>query len=457
MKQLPSFTVWTFLALLTVMSVSAGTRAWYVVACCSNGYLDPEIHVQDRPLSYENALLVNFAKDYSFMCQAPLAKEEETTAHSAPLYPLLVGLISSRSETPDWSWRWLQVVLGSLTAVCYFFFARRSFHNTLVATLAGLLAAFHPFWIFNTGEMNDGVLASFMLGLALALGARGAQSGGPLTGLAFGFALAAVALTRAALLPFAVVALLWFIWECRRHPLGWFAAFLALLGFVNGLAPWALRNWQAFERPVPVATSTYLHLWMGNNPRGIVSTLDDGTLKPTLSDERWKELRDEPNQTLRYNALANDVWQEVKEHPAETLARRIEAALAFFLGDNWLKSRQVASMVQPSDTIAESPDWVREHAPTILQGALLAMIALGLLGWRYSHAWRRYGRLCIIAAIFIPLPYIVSHAEPLHGPRLPLDGVVLCFMAYALASLVPGLVSTPGAAAKQMQQQQQES
>ena len=43
-----------------------------------------------------------------------------------------------------------------------------------------------------------------------------------------------------------------------------------------------------------------------------------------------------------------------------------------------------------------------------------------------------------LAAIWLPLPYILSHAESLHGPRLPLDGVLLTLAAYAFAVIVTG-------------------
>src|SRR5437588_349979 len=74
--------------------------------------------------------------------------------------------------------RWLQCVLGTLTAGCYFFFARRAFQSTAIAMLTGLLIAFYPFWIVNTAELNDGALASFALSICLMLGTRGGQEGG---------------------------------------------------------------------------------------------------------------------------------------------------------------------------------------------------------------------------------------------------------------------------------------
>jgi hypothetical protein len=309
--------------------------------------------------------------------------------------------------------------------------------------LTGLLIAFHPFWIVNTAELNDGVLASFLLGVVLMLGARAAQEGGAFSSLLFGLALAGLALVRAAFLPFAVVALLWFLWQCRRFPLGWFAGVLALLGFANGLAPWSLRNYQAFDRPVPIATSTYWHLWMGNNPDANGSTLDKGVLLGSLSEERKKELLGEPNQAKRYNMLAHEVWHEVTEHPTETLTRRIKSAIAFLFGGGWIKDGRLGVMQESAETIAAPPEWLAEHAELILHASLLGMLVLALLGWRWSYPWRRQSRLATIAVLWLPLPYLLSHAEPLAGPRLPLDGVLLCFAAYALLSLVPGLVRPP--------------
>src|SRR5207247_1390001 len=84
---------------------------------------------------------------------------------------------------------------GALTAGLYFLIARRAFPSRLVALLAGLLCAFHPFWIANTPALNDGVLATFLLGACLWLGIRGSQTEGSLTSLLFGLALAALSPT----------------------------------------------------------------------------------------------------------------------------------------------------------------------------------------------------------------------------------------------------------------------
>jgi hypothetical protein len=44
-----------------------------------------------------------------------------------------------------------------------------------------------------------------------------------------------------------------------------------------------------------------------------------------------------------------------------------------------------------------------------------------------------------LALVWIPLPYILGHAEALSGPRLPLDGVMDCYAAFALLCMIPGV------------------
>jgi 4-amino-4-deoxy-L-arabinose transferase-like glycosyltransferase len=441
MNKMPAFNAGTLFAFLLVLTCAAFVRIGYLTVCTDQGRLAPALLVQGNPPA--DKVTINFVEHHWFGGIAPLADEEERTAHVSPGLAFVTFAIAHYFDPVDQVLRWLQCALGILTVGCFFFFARRAFHNTLIATLAGLLIAFHPFWIVNTAELNDGVLASFLLGLCLMFGARAGQEGGAFTSLLFGLALAGLALVRAAFLPFAIVALLWFLWQCRRFSLGWFAGIVALLGFANGLAPWSLRNYDQFERPVPIVDSTYWHLWMGNNPHATGSTLNQATLIGALPAERKRELLDESNQAKRYNMLAHTVWSEVKEHPTETLQRRIQSAIAFLFGGGWLKDRRLADVSPAGDSIVEPPDWLSDNAELILHAALFGMLILALLGWRWSYLWRRESRLAALAAFWLPLPYLLSHAESLSGPRLPLDGVLLCFAAYALASLLPGLVRAP--------------
>src|SRR5262249_32896665 len=209
--------------------------------------------------------------------------------------------------------RWVQAGLGALTAGLYFLFARRAFRSLAVGTVAGLFAALHPFWVLDTASLNDGTLTAFLLALALFLGATALQTGGAFASLLYGLTLAGLALVRAALLPFAFVALIWFLLRSRTEARGWLCALLAFLGFANGLAPWTVRNYQVFGEPVPIVDSVYLHLWYGNNPRATGGAPTEAMLQ-SLPEDKLKELYKVPGseQPRRYNKLAGPVADEVR-------------------------------------------------------------------------------------------------------------------------------------------------
>jgi 4-amino-4-deoxy-L-arabinose transferase-like glycosyltransferase len=439
-----------------VVMLAAGTRFWYLSECLDGATAEqepflvqiPSPHVEHTDFEHLgkedeqtelDVLVHHIAEDDLFVGMAPLGPDEENTAHIAPGYPWVVALMyrfaGEQEVVPKI--RWVQCGLGALTAGLYFVFARLAFGNLLVALLTGLLCAVHPFWIINTGQVADGVLTSLLLAGCLVLGTRAGKAGDAIAGLLFGLTLAGLVLVRAALLPFAVAGLLWFMLRCRSLPRGWFLALLAVLGFLNGAAPWVVRNYQTFGDIVPVADSTWLHVWIGNNPKATGAELDHEIMEQVLGPKRLKELHDEPVQSRRYPMLAVDVGEFVTEYPAKALRNRIAAGLSFFLGQDWF------STVAPGDNIrstdAAPPAWLVTYYPEIVNGLLLGMLGLALLGWRWSHVWRGHTALATLAVLWITLPYLLSHASTLWGPRLPLDGILLCYSAFALVYLIPGL------------------
>jgi len=443
------------LQLALVVALAAALRIGYLQMAADNGRAAPPFVVQgavaksepagdadqrgDQPAPEFDSLVPNLADKQWFGAVAPLADQEEPTAHVAPGYYWLVAQLRRFDLPVDAPMRWLQCGLGALTAGGLFLFARRAFGSWLVAFLAGLLAAIYPFWIVNTAELNDGVLATFLFALVLLLGTRGGQSGGAFTSLLFGLGLAALAMVRAATLPFAFVGLAWFLYHCKDVRHGWFNAILAVLGFANGLAPWAVRNWHAFEEPVPVVSSAYLHLWIGNNPSATGGPLDEATLRKWLPPDRLQSLLAESNQAKRYASLGQDVVQEIARDPSATVRRRWQAGLKFILGDEWFRTQQMSPEL-PANAGADAvavPNWLAVNLETWLQGSLLALVLLSLLGWRWSYAWKSNARLATLALVWLPLPYVLGHAENLSGPRLPWDALLICFSAYALACFAP--------------------
>jgi hypothetical protein len=444
-------------ALLLVLVVAGALRAWYVASCADGGEGTPALEVQGQPPRRDFApdvklrgreqpgelddLVHNLQENRRFASLAPLADKEEKTAHVSPAYPWLVGLAARWELSVDATVRWAQAILGTLTAACYFFFARRAYQSLTVGFLAGLLAAVHPFWIINAAELADGVLATFLLAACLMLGTRASQTGAAFTSLLYGLALAALAMTRAALLPFALVGILWFLLQCRSLRSGWFCALLAFLGFGNGLAPWTVRNFREFGEPVPVVDSAMLHLWMGTNPLATGGYPDERTLRRSLPPERVQALLGEANQARRYASLGKDAMREIVDVPGAALGRRLWAGLFFVFGENWFTNKALAR--ESGSVSVTPPEWVSDMSEGALRGSLLVMLIGGVLGWRFSFGWRKQARLAALAAIWVPLPYLLTHADFLSGPRLPLDGVLLCFVAFALACCLPGMRRQP--------------
>ncbi len=436
MTEMPRFTLKDVLLLLLVLAAAAAVRVGYLLASMDDLNGPAPLLVQG-PASPPGAT-PSLPADSWDEARAPLSDAVERTAHVSPGYPWLVGRVVVPvigAERAPAVLRWTQCGLGALTAALYFFFARRAFRSAAVGTLAGLFCALHPFWVVNTLELDDGVLASFLLGCALFFGARASQEGDALGSLLYGLSLAALALVRAALLPFATVALLWFLLRSRDVARGWLCALLAFLGFANGLAPWTVRNLRAFHEPVPIVDSMYLHLWMGNNAAATGGPQDEEALRASLPRERLQELLAEKNQVKRYALLARDVLDQAAAEPPRTLHRRLLAGQCFVFGEAWVKDGTLAVPQEANRLPAGLADWY----PMILEGTLLGMLLLGLLGWRWTYGWRRLSMPASLAVMWIPLPYLLGHGGTLSGPRLPLDGVLLCYSAFALLCLMPGI------------------
>src|SRR5262249_45005993 len=142
-------------------------------------------------------------------------------------------------------------------------------------------------------------------------------------------------------------------------------------------------------------------------------------------------------QPKRYDEFAELALKEARKRPDLTLARRLYAALAFFVGERWLEAWEVADVAPPAGGGNGAQGWLRQAAPGTLQATLLGLLFLSFFGWRWSYGWRWESMPAALAMVWVPLPYILSHAEGLSGPRLPLDGVLLCYAAFAVACFLP--------------------
>lgn len=441
-------TLLTYLLGLFVLILALGTRYYYLSHYQFFESTAVQVwQVQGRgleaapPQKYELDQLVENLKqngiEQGFSTRAPLGPDkDELTAHRAPLYPVVRAGVEYQAEqwketlpfTPASAMRWLQLLMGGLTCLFYYIIAWRAFgQHQLLALAVGIGTAIYPFWIINVAELEDGVLTTFLLAWSLCLGVGAGQRGGLLRSALFGLVLAALALTRASYLPFAIAVQLWFFLRCRQLPQGGLCGLLTLLCFCAGLAPWAYHTFRVFQTPVPIVNSAWYHLWAGNNE------VSDGadyqwSMKKRIPGELATKL-EQTNQSERYQMLSETVLNEIINNPGPTLSRRLKAFRQFLAG-SYINQGQV---FRPGINGTPAPAWVR---PTLLL-ALTLLLFLALFGWRWSYGWKSQSAPLSLAIFWIPLPVLLSHAGPLHSSRLPLDGVLILLGCLALVAMLP--------------------
>lgn len=419
-----------WLLLLVVLIVAGAARGYYVQEFTQGGQAEPAAvyRVQSDPTPQDQ---VHVASPAFSVCRDFVlrAVEEQGGNQINPLAAI----------------RWLHVVLGTLTAGLYFALGRRAFGSTLVGLLAGLFVAANPFAIINVGEIQDGTLASFLLAVSLTAGATAGQRAGAISSILFGLSLAGLVLIRLALVPFALVALIWFLFRCSNVRQGWLAALVGFLAFGAAVGSWMGHNYHRSGEPLPIVDTAWWHLWLGNNPQAtggppepeppqLPPMPDDKKPegeKPALAEPRAKG----PDPAgLGHEELARQVLEEVTQQPIQTVERRVAAALWFFTGR--VENHRLALVQEP---VREPGDDPLPGLGDALYCTLFGMLFLALIGWRWSYAWRYYSMPLQLAVFWVPLPYVLSHAEAMHGPRLPLDGVLLTLAAFTVCCLVPGL------------------
>jgi hypothetical protein len=436
MAEMRRFALVDFLMLLLVLVVAGGTRAAYLITCAEGGNSVGPLIVQgpplrpgdtpDRTTNNETMDLAASLQEGWFASKAPFSKdgEVEGTAHLAPGYPYLLGLLNiglkkvkpPEGEEKGWpkfheklesAARWIQMGLGTLAAIFYFLFARRAFRSLAAGTLAGLFAGLNPFWIISTATLDDGTLAIFALGGCLFLASQAGEKGGAFLSLLLGLSLAGLALVRASFLPFSFATMIWFLVRSRSLDRGWLCALVGFLGFLIGLAPWTVRNFQRYNEPVPVVDSAYLELAIGNNEAadgGPATPKTWETIGPALKKRQeeakasLKALFDEgkidkeqyqqqqeaqERQTSRYALLGQVVVVECQHDPVKTMRRRLAAFLGFFLGWEGLTNGVFARETgEVSTEDSQAWDWFSERYPSVLMGWVLGMLGLTLNGWR---------------------------------------------------------------------------
>ncbi len=177
------------------------------------------------------------------------------TAEHPPLYsvalalPALVGL-----DSPD-AQRLAGAAFGAVTIVALGLLGRR-LAGDRAGLLAAGLAAVYPTLVAADGALMSETLYGALFALALVAAYRLLDAPSAGRALVLGALCALAALTRGESLVLLPLVLIPLVWRGGWRGQGLRPALLALLAFAVVLAPWTIRNWIEFDRPVAIATNS---------------------------------------------------------------------------------------------------------------------------------------------------------------------------------------------------------
>jgi hypothetical protein len=229
--------------------------------------------------------------------------------------------------------------------------------------------------------------------------------------LLFGLLWALIALSNSTLLIFLPICGLWILLPLLRDPRAYVGPLLAALLFLVCIAPWTIRNWQAFHAFIPLRGNLGAELYMGNGPgsNGLLMEYyhpfqapEQLRLYASLGEVRYVAQR---------GALARAF---IAAHPAHFAADTARRIYFFWIG-----------VPHPSDEA-----WYNEAGRT-LNFAFLSIA--GLLG--LALALRRRipaAGLFAWAFLLLPIPYylITVHARFRH----PLEPLICILAVYLFQS-----------------------
>jgi len=345
-----------------------------------------------------------------------------------------------------------QMLLGLLNAVLAYLLGRAVFNRAVGFILATFCAGYWTL-IYFEGELQAPVL-TVTLGLTLLLSLshwRCKPTGW--RALIAGLALGALALTRANVLAFIPVAMLWIVWLARgpglrRHALA--HAGLLMLGTLLAVAPVTIRNAVVSGDFVPISVNGEINLLIGNNAQSTATSVTIPNLEAWTGTNRWGFfLYDEIVRGLsrqegrqRSYAEAGDYFSRqaldyIRTHPGRTARRWLERAVLFW-GPAEVSSNKTIALEKSNSPLLR----VQPGFPVVLTTALFGLSFL-LLGDRWLP--RRFPArnraaapaadrpMLLLIGLFI-LTYFVSFLPFIAAARFraPLLPLVSLFGAYGL-------------------------
>jgi hypothetical protein len=375
------------------------------------------------------------------------------TAYRPPLYPLMLVPLVALGENSRWAIAALHLAMGLATVGLTYDLGRRlGLGNASV--LAALLVGLDPILLAQSAQVMTETLATLLAVAALVLLARLVQRPTVARAAAAGVVFGLAPLCRPTFLPWvalvglALVAASLLVRLGRRRspestatpdrassppPLRPLTAAVFLAAVAAVLAPWAIRNYLQFGRPIGTTTHGGYTLLLANNP-GFYEFLRSGQWEEVWNaDEFNREFfaqtpETTPTAELARDRLAYDWARQSIEHDPGTFAY----SCLVRVGRLW---NPLPHRVTVNESTARC---TMRRAVGLWYVAEYVLAAIGLAAG--VRRFRRSGRVaatCVAAAGFLVLTFTAAHTfywtdMRMRAPLMPLVALAAAWGATRL-------------------------
>jgi 4-amino-4-deoxy-L-arabinose transferase-like glycosyltransferase len=346
----------------------------------------------------------------------PYGDSTGPTAWEPPLYPFLMGEVFRIFGVYSTASAWVLLILNSLfnalTCIPIYFTAQKTMGGRVAIWSAWIwaLLPYEMYWAIHWpwDTTFSPLLLAFVFWLSLEFEQRGGWKLWTVYGLLWGL----IALSNPSLLSFLPFSGLWIWW--RRHKRGLNSlngAALASLVFFLCIAPWMIRNYRVFGRPVFIRDDFGLQFRLGNGPYA------DGWsrvyLQPNLNVAEFAEFKrlGELAYARRCQALAF-AW--VRENPGRFALLSLKKFFYYWAG-----------IPRPTNSLG----WFDFRNSVFLASSVLAFWGLVLaLKRNLPGAWLYLWLVLSYPAIYY---FVYPHARYRH----PIEPEMLILVVYVFFAL----------------------
>jgi 4-amino-4-deoxy-L-arabinose transferase-like glycosyltransferase len=349
---------------------------------------------------------------------SPFFDPSGPTAMLPPVYPYLLAacmkLFGIFTPGAAMAILTLNSIFASVTVFPVYFLAKRVL-DTRTALVAGWAWVFFPYSIYLAGGRIYSDTLTCMVAAFLWLETVGLEEGSSIGDwLLWGALWGAAGLISPVLLgPLPFVAVWLAVRRSKAHRPWLLRGTLAALVLLVVVAPWTIRNYQAFHRLIPLRDGFWMEVHVGNN--GDTSDVTPDSAHPTTSALEYAEWR-RLGEIGYMDAKKAQALAFIREHPA------------FFA---WVTIRHVFNMwtgfwsVDPK-FLADEPF----HIPNVFFATVMTLLLLGGLRYAWQNGKGEAVFPLLLILISFPIVYYITHSSMDY--RHPLDPIIVIMDCYCV-------------------------